>query len=109
MDEGKMQREWDAQCARCGSSVLRDPCGACGGLGVIIEVAGDLLDEETETQCEICDGRGGWYTCLSGREWCEAHPSRGREDVPRVDCHHCGGARIVAGRPCGGCEGRGSL
>ena len=44
----------DCQCARCGSSMGWDD-----------------------------DGDGTYYFCLSGYEWCEAHPRPGRETTPR--------------------------
>lgn len=50
-------REWDCQCARCGSSVGTDDA--------------DTIDL----------GRIVWRFCLSGAEWCKANPRPGREQV----------------------------
>lgn len=33
--------------------------------------------------CDICNGLGHWYRCLSSPEWCKANPLPGREDVER--------------------------
>lgn len=83
-DDGQ---EWDAQCARCGSSTGRVQCGACGGCGWIDDGGAwdDLADEEGEAavRCEACGGAGGWRRCLSDAPWCEAHPLAGRADVER--------------------------
>ena len=75
-------REWDCQCARCGSSVTYEPCGSCGGDGEW-EVAEDYWGNTEEVRCDDCDGRGGWQVCLSDAAWCEAHPIEGRAAVPR--------------------------
>lgn len=52
-------RDWEPQCARCGSSVGYD------------EV--DTIDL----------GHLRWRFCLSSEEWCRANPLPGREDVKR--------------------------
>jgi hypothetical protein len=75
-------REWDCQCARCGSSMHFIDCDNCGGEGWIEDddwqaEFGDGWD------CDWCRGTGGHWQCLSGAEWCEAHPNEGREDVKR--------------------------
>lgn len=49
-------REWDCQCARCGSSFFYDPD-----------------DEYGE----------GWHGCMSSQAWCESNPRPGRENVSR--------------------------
>lgn len=49
-------RDWDCQCARCGSSA-------------------GYVDAE--------DGGIGLYVCLSHEDWCKAHPIKGRESMAR--------------------------
>lgn len=86
-------REWDAQCARCGSSVERVVCDACGGDGYTVE---DDWDEgEREEDCQDCDGSGGYWRCGSTAAYCNAHPSPGRERVERgaIEWYAVGGAR----------------
>lgn len=49
------------------------------------------------TPCACCGGRRVVSKLSVGAIPCPAcRPAR-------VDCHHCGGARVVAGRPCGRC------
>lgn len=81
-------REWDCQCARCGSSVTTEECEACGGEGH--GEPGELYEEDPLWYgqddicvCFTCLGRGFWRHCLSSPEWCEAHPRPGRETVER--------------------------
>jgi hypothetical protein len=81
-------REYDCQCARCGSSVEWEQCGACGGEG--ITAPGELYeqdplwyDPDDYQNCHQCDGDASWGICCSGAEWCEAHPLPGREAVKR--------------------------
>lgn len=74
-------REWDAQCARCGSGVERLDCEDCNGEGEY-EVEG-MFGEFTGAPCETCNRVGGWYVCASSEEWCRAHPMAGREHVER--------------------------
>jgi hypothetical protein len=54
------------QCQRCGSSIEFFDC-----------------DHQLGPQrgCDLCDGKGGWWVCLSGPEWCDANPLPGRENV----------------------------
>ena len=59
-------REWDCQCARCGSSTDFVICENCGGDG-----------------CSQCGGRTGFLLCLSSTEWCETHPLPERDEVKR--------------------------
>lgn len=81
-------REWDCQCARCGSSVHWEPCGACGGEG--ISGPGELYDqdplwydEDDYSTCHQCGGEASWGICISPPEWCEANPAKGRENIKR--------------------------
>jgi len=74
-------REWEAQCARCGSSVVRETCGSCGG-----DVF--LLDDESDDAgepggCDECCGAGGWRDCASSAAYCAGNPMPGREGVVR--------------------------
>lgn len=67
-------REWDAQCARCGSSVMYRDCYSCD--------EGTVEDEDyTGLRCDVCHGHGGWYVCGSGEDWCGEHPLAGRDGV----------------------------
>lgn len=69
----------ECMCARCGSSVTYDDCEECGGEGRM-----EIDDEDfglRYSTCISCAGKGGWFTCLSTREWCKANPMPGREDV----------------------------
>jgi hypothetical protein len=80
-------REWECQCARCGSSATFEECEACGGEGLRGHDCGDdtcccLRPEENQT-CGDCGGVEGWWCCLSSRDWCEAHPIPGREKTER--------------------------
>ena len=81
----------EAQCARCGSSVEWVSCWQCSGEGALgSSCPDDMCHGEEECihgdsaliRCDICDGKGAHPHCLSEREWCEAHPMKGRETVP---------------------------
>ena len=81
-------REYDCQCARCGSSVQWEQCGACGGEGItgpgeLYEQDPLWYDMDDYEPCHQCNGDASWGICLSSPEWCEAHPLPGREDVKR--------------------------
>ena len=74
-------REWDCQCARCGSSCYVVDCDNCGG-------EGEIEDEDWQCagefhRCDWCGGEGGHWACGSSADWCEAHPNDGRADVKR--------------------------
>lgn len=79
-------REWDCQCARCGSSAGRVDCESCDD-GYVDHDCGEdcccCLDPEPNVVCDCCHGTTGWYACLSSEDWCEAHPIAGRESVER--------------------------
>lgn len=81
--------QWGSQCARCGGSVDWASCYNCGGDG---ELGSDCIDDlchggecihgdSGQLRCDICDGNGGWDRCISGPEYCNAHPMPGRESV----------------------------
>jgi hypothetical protein len=81
-------RNWDCQCAQCGSSMYSEECGACGGEG--ITAPGELheqdplwYDPDDFESCHQCGGDGAWMICMSSPGWCEANPVPGREGVPR--------------------------
>lgn len=73
-------REWDSQCARCGSSMDRVRCDSCGGDGWHEDVDG-VNGSVDHVDCDICSGRGDWKVCMSSDEWCRAHPLPGREHI----------------------------
>ena len=80
-------REWENQCARCGSSVNWVECEQCGGEGVDGHDCGEdcccCAYPEDNIRCDICGGQGGWYQCLAAEPWCDGHPIQGRENVKR--------------------------
>lgn len=75
-------REWDNQCARCGSSLSFEDCDNCGGEGYV-ESDDWQDDEDTLYTCDWCRGSGGHWACLSSPEWCAANPREGREQIQR--------------------------
>lgn len=78
--------EIDCQCARCGSSMDYERCNQCED-GYSDHDCGDdcccCLEPELNVPCDLCRGQGGWHTCLSSPEWCEANPLPGREQIKR--------------------------
>lgn len=78
--------EIDLQCARCGSSVLSEPCEYCED-GYDGHDCGEdccpCLYPEDNRECQYCDGTGTWRLCMSSREWCLANPLPGRHRVDR--------------------------
>ncbi len=80
--DGPDDRE-ECQCARCGSSTMWEDCHECGGDGYINRHEEDAMwyDEDDMSPCSLCGTKGGWAFCMSSREWCEANPTEGREDV----------------------------
>jgi hypothetical protein len=80
-------REWENQCARCGSSVAWVECEQCGGEGVDGHDCGEdcccCADPEDNMRCDICGGQGGWYWCLADEPWCDGHPMPGRDNMKR--------------------------
>jgi hypothetical protein len=75
-------REWDCQCARCGSSMAFEDCDNCGGEG-FIEDDDWQADPGDGWDCDWCRGSGGHWVCLSSEQWCDAHPADGRADITR--------------------------
>ena len=80
-------REWDCQCARCGSSCDWTECPDCAGEGYSHHDCMDdccaCLHPENNVPCSACYGFGGWYSCLSSSEFCLANPLPGREATRR--------------------------
>lgn len=79
-------RNWDCQCARCGSSADFEECLECED-GYNGHDCGEdcccCLYAEDNVVCQYCDGQCGWVTCLSSADWCQANPLPGREDIQR--------------------------
>jgi len=71
------------QCARCGSSADFEDCWECGGEGTVErdDWEGFADDRAILLPCEVCRGNGGWWRCISGRDWCESNPITGRESI----------------------------
>lgn len=76
-------RQWECQCARCGSSLAWESCNVCGGEG--ITGPGELHEEDPlwydpddYEPCSQCGGVAAWPVCLSTPEWCEANALPGR-------------------------------
>lgn len=81
-------REWECQCARCGSSMDFENCSDCCGGGETepgeLHEYDPLFYRMSDTRpCYGCGGTGGDWWCLSGADWCEANPLTGRENIPR--------------------------
>jgi hypothetical protein len=112
-------QEWDCQCARCGSSLEREPCWNCGGEGLSHHDCGEdcccCLYPEDNVRCDVCDGEGGWWQCLSSHEFCQANPLPGHEDVesgtpewyaiPRVQNAQISGGTPSAESDCSASDG----
>lgn len=56
-------------CPDCGSSMGYEDCPECGGDGYVYDWDASWPDENRT--CGLCDGTGGWWLCLSSREYCE--------------------------------------
>lgn len=80
-------RQYDCQCARCGSSCYWQQCDQCGGEGLDGHDCGEdcccCLNPEDNVVCQFCAGHGGWHWCLSSKEFCDANPLPGREVIER--------------------------
>ncbi|MCU1495588.1 MAG: hypothetical protein JWO62_3352 [Acidimicrobiaceae bacterium] len=81
--------EYEYQCARCGSTLVFEPCQVCPACGWF---------DKPDPTCSLCNGHGTVPTCISSPEWCEGHPLPGREitkrhtpeafEVPREENNH---------------------
>ncbi len=66
-----IQTPWGEEyaCAYCGGSVDWVDCWDCGGEGYSYHDCGEdtccCLNPEPNVQCDTCNGKGGWYKCLS--------------------------------------------
>ena len=78
-------REWDCQCARCGSSIDWEACTNCGGDGLVGHDCGEdcccCLYPEDNVVCDICRGECSFPVCISGYTWCLLHPLPGRLEI----------------------------
>lgn len=79
-------RDWDAQCARCGSGVTSEDCWDCDGYGEREHDCGEdtccCLEPDGEP-CERCRSTGQILVCISDADWCAEHPLPGREALIR--------------------------
>ena len=79
-------REWDNQCARCGSSAYFEDCYNCD-CGMRHHDCGEdcccYEYPEPNVRCDVCRGEGGWWRCMSGATFCEDNPLPGRDAVKR--------------------------
>src|ERR1700719_2468023 len=79
-------KQHDCQCARCGSSCDYERCDQCED-GYDGHDCGEdcccCLHPEENVVCQICRGYSGWGGAPSSKEWCEANPLEGRENVQR--------------------------
>jgi hypothetical protein len=86
-DHPRDGRDWECQCARCGSSMYSEECGQCDDgltpIGELYEQDPLWYDEDAQEPCSQCGGEGSWMLCMSTAEWCESHPLAGRETTPR--------------------------
>ena len=78
-------REWECQCARCGSSLDFETCDICGGDGNdghdCSEDSCCCMDPEPNLTCHACRGRGSFPQCCSTAEFCKSNPQPGREAI----------------------------
>jgi hypothetical protein len=84
-------RNWECQCARCGSSADFETCSMCGGDGWVDDRDGWYDDDEDDadddmdgdSMCQSCASHGGGYRCLSSPKFCQDNPIAGREATKR--------------------------
>ena len=57
-------------CPICGGSMFWEDCWQCGGQGYRELYDEDPLwyDEDDTEECDICDGKGGYYICLDAKQ-----------------------------------------
>lgn len=80
----------EVSCPRCGSSAGYERCDDCeDGVRDRYEEEPNWYefapDSERFATCGMCNGKGGWYRCLSSYDWCQSHPLPGRENVRRAE------------------------
>lgn len=80
MTQPDYKRDWDCQCARCGSSLDWELCSDCGGDGYYEEEDYEMCDTFYDS-CPSCNGRGSFPCCLSSSEYCQANPLEDRESI----------------------------
>jgi hypothetical protein len=79
-------KQYDCQCARCGSTADYTPCDICDDEPDDHDCGDDCCccaDPEPNVTCSICEGHGGWYECMSSLEWCKGNPLPGRKHIAR--------------------------
>lgn len=77
--------DYEPFCEICGSSMFYEDCWHCGGAG---GKDGDELmqedplwyDEDDWEDCDICDGKGGWWICLNAKNHPDAAVERPAAD-----------------------------
>jgi len=79
-------KQYDCQCARCGSSMDWHRCDNCED-GYDGHDCGEdcccCAFPEENVICQYCEGQEGWYRCLSSSEFCKENPLPGRETIER--------------------------
>lgn len=79
-------KQYDCQCARCGSSCEHIDCFDCED-GFSDHDCGEdtcpCAEPELNVVCDTCRGYGGWWNCISTPEFCNGTPIPGRESVKR--------------------------
>ena len=62
-------REPDEICPHCGSDLFWQECYNCDEYGMSYHNCGEdtccCLNPLPNVTCEVCDGKHGWYVCLS--------------------------------------------
>lgn len=76
-------RDWDCQCARCGSSCEFVDCYECDDGFIDMDYGDDVISDIVAEICPTCRGRGGWQHCMSSEQYCQANPIEGREHIER--------------------------
>ncbi len=56
-------------CKKCGSEMESIDCWNCGGEGFSHHDCGEdtccCLNPEPNVECDICNGKGGWWKCIN--------------------------------------------
>lgn len=86
-------RDWEPQCARCGSSIGSERCDGCGGEGLSGHDCGEdsccCVHPHDNVRCQHCGGRGYFTLCLASPEWCTNFPMLHRPRTPRGSIEWC--------------------